>query len=972
VSEHVAVIGMSARFPGAVDLDGYWRLLVDGGEGIRHYTKEELAAAGVPGRLLSAPSYVPSAGALDRPAEFDADFFGFTKTEAELADPQQRLFLECSWQALEDAGYVPSTFTGRIGVFAGAATTGYRFTRIAADDRFHPMQVAIGNDLDMLSLQVSYRLNLRGPSMTVQTTCSSSAVATHLAAQSLLLRESDLALAGGAAVRFLEPRGYRYEEGDIVSSDGHCRPFDAAATGTVAGDGVGVVVLKRLDDAVSDGDHIYAVLLGSAVNNDGGAKVGITAPSPDGQAAVIAEALAVAGVEPGSIQYVEAHGTATKLGDPIEIRALTTAFGAGAKTCLIGSVKSNIGHADVAAGVAGLIKLSLALDRRFIPPTRNFRSPNPEMNLDETPFRVAATGVGWPESAHPPRAGLSSFGIGGTNVHLVLEAAPDVDDIARPRRDWEVLPLSARTPTALDSATERLSRYLAENDGTDLADVAYTLQVGRTAFAHRRTIVCSDRAGACAGSGTTSFADPEFRPRVVFMFPGQASQYHGMGAELYRAEPVFRSAMDECADLLGWDVRQAAFAGTAEVLRRTEYSQPTVFCIDYALAVLLMSWGVRPDAMIGHSLGEYVAACLSGVFSLPDALRAVTARSRLMAQLPTGRMLAIAAGADVLDENMNVAAVNGPDSVVISGTVAEIGRAAEKLRAQGITVRELRTSHAFHSPMMDAALPGIRDAVRAVTRNKPRIPFLSNVTGDWITEDQATDPEYWATHTRQPVRFADGITTALDWGGTAFVEVGPGNALSGLVRGRAAAVTMLWRAKDGVVAESRSVVTGIAGLWRHGVSVDWAAFNRGRRVSLPTYPFERESYLLPKPGESPRSTVAVEPVRVADAGWDPATVWPDDEIARDVAEVWHEVVGASEFGPDDDFFELGGNSLTAIQIVARLRQRYGDIPMSVIFEGPTVSDVAAAIRAFQADSVGLETLAALLDEVEATPGGSHG
>ncbi|AXB42531.1 type I polyketide synthase [Amycolatopsis albispora] len=975
MSEHVAVVGLSARFPGAADTEEYWRLLTEGREGIRHFTTDELAAAGVSAERLADPAFVPAAGTLERPAEFDAEFFGFTRAEAELTDPQQRLFLEGAWQALEDAGYVPSAFPGRIGVFAGASTTRYRAERIGDGDRFHPMQVAIGNDLDMLALRVSYHLDLRGPSMTVQTTCSSSAVAVHLAAQSLLLHESDLALAGGAAVRFLEPQGYAHAEGDIASPDGHCRPFDAEAAGTVASDGVGAVVLKRLDEAVADGDHIYAVLLGSAVNNDGRAKVGITAPSPDGQAAVIADALAVAGADPATIQYVEAHGTATRLGDPIEVRALTTAFGPDTKRCLLGSVKSNIGHADVAAGVAGVIKLALALDRRYLPPTRNFTTPNPEMGLDATPFRVVDTGMPWPEAEHPPRAGLSSFGIGGTNAHLVFEAAPQVERAARPRRDWQVLPLSARTPAALDAATDRLARHLEQHPDADLADVAHTLQVGRTAFAHRRTIVCRDRAGALTEQAATTFT--ERTPRVVFLFPGQSSQYPGMGARLYRAEPVFRSTLDECADLLGWDVRQAAFTGTAESLRRTEHTQATVFCVDYALARLLMSWGIEPDAMIGHSLGEYVAACLSGVFSLPDALAVVSARSRLMAELPAGRMLAVAAGVDALAGDLNVAAVNGPEATVLSGTAEEIELAREKLAAEGLLVRELRTSHAFHSAMMEPALPGIREAVAAVTRGEPRIPFLSNVTGDWITADQAADPDYWARHTRLPVRFADGITTALADSDPVFAEVGPGNALSGLVQGRAEVVTLLRRARNGTVEETRSVTEGVAALWRHGVPVDWTAFGGGRRVSLPTYPFQREHHLLPKPGEAPRREAEPEPV--APPAWEPGPAWPDDELMREVAEVWHEVIGVSGFGPDDDFFELGGNSLSAIQIVSRLRQRYGQLPMSVIFEAPTVAEVSVAIRAHQAAGVDPDTLEALLGEVEggvevegtATTGGSH-
>ncbi|RCG26200.1 acyltransferase domain-containing protein [Sphaerisporangium album] len=913
----VAIIGMSGRFPGAAGVDELWADLLAGKEAVTRYTREELAEAGVPERLLDDPAYVPAGRPVEGFDLFDAEFFGVPRTEAELMDPQHRLLLETAWHALERAGYPPRESGARTGVFVGVSSSTYLLERVAgagSAEVSDELQRAIGNDPGMPALRVSYKLGLTGPSFTVLSACSSSLVAVHLAVQSLLARESDLALAGGAAVRELEPRGYRYEEGAILSADGHCRPFDASASGTVSGDGVGLVVLKRLEDALADGDHIHAVIRGTAVNNDGSAKVGFTAPSPEGQAEVIAEALAVAGVDPATIQYVEAHGTATPLGDPIEVRALTEAFGPDvpAGSCLLGSVKANIGHLDAAAGVAGLIKTALALEHRFVPPAPHFRTPNPELGLEKTPFRVNAEGIPWPEAAHPPRAGVSAFGVGGTNAHVVLEAAPPVTpprDV--PRRSWHILPVSARTAPAAEDAAALLARELRDG-GPALADVAYTLQVGRTAFAHRRAVVCRDRAGAVAALEPSGGAVPpppdhhETPPPVVFMFPGQGSQHPGMGARLYRTEPVFREAMDECAELLrphlGRDVREVAFgdgADARERLRDTLHTQPAVFSVGHALARLLMSWGVRPSAMIGHSLGEYVAACLAGVFTLEDAARLVAARARLMHDLPPGRMLSVpleeSAAREALGGLAQVAAVNAPAACVVAGGPEEIAEARRVLEGRGVAVRELETSHAFHTSLVEPALPGLAEVFRSVRLGAPRIPFVSNVTGTWITAGQATDPEYWVSHTRRPVRFSDGLATLAGQGADAvLVETGPGSALAGLARAhrahqadqphqardahragagaRGTTVTLMPR-PGGEAAEDRAVLEGLAALWRRGVSVDWRAFHGDeprRRVPLPGYSFQRRRHLLPRPGAAASGAGSS---RRAPSRWTYAPVW---------------------------------------------------------------------------------------------------
>ncbi|WP_418960770.1 beta-ketoacyl synthase N-terminal-like domain-containing protein [Streptomyces tritici] len=915
--QSVAIIGMSGRFPGAPDVDALWRLVVSGGDGATRYTDEELLAAGVPQAVLEDPAFVRSGYPLAGHDRFDAAFFGMSRSEAELTDPQHRLLLETAWQALERAGYPAGSCEARTGVFTGVAANGHLRERVPQDGPdgrvSDEIQAGIGNDPGMPALRVSYKLGLTGPSLTVQTACSSSLVGVHLAVQSLLSRECDLALAGGVAVRELEPSGYRYEEGAILSADGRCRPFDVQAGGTVSGDGVAVVVLKRLEEAVADGDHIHAVIRGSAVNNDGSDKIGFTAPSARGQAEVISEALAVAGVEPGSVQYVEAHGTATPLGDPIEVQALTEVFGPGlpAGSVHLGSVKSNVGHLDAAAGVTGLIKAALALEHRHIPPTAHFTAPNPRLALDKGPFRVDAEGLPWPQTQEPPRAGVSAFGIGGTNAHVVLEAPPRAETAPEPG-GWQVLPLSARTPEDLRAAADRLADALDAGSGPGLADTAYTLQVGRAALPHRRTVVASGRAEAVAAlRGAPAATEPAVAdgqaPSVVFLFPGQGAQYPGMGAELYRTEPVFREAFDACAEILkpltGWDVREVVFATDVEDqaeagarLRRTGYTQPAVFCVDYAVARLLASWGVRPDAMTGHSLGELVAACVAGVFGLEDALRVVARRAELMQELAPGRMLSAlldekAAAELVAGTGAVIAAVNAPGSCVVAGTPEEVAAARRLLEERGVAVKELETSHAFHTRLVEPALPGLAEVLRSVTLRPPSVPFLSNVTGTWITDEQATDPEYWVAHTREPVRFADGLSTLARRGPAVLVEAGPGSQLTGLVRSHhepRPVVTLLPRPRGGApAAEGRTLREGLGELWRHGVAVDWAALHTGRaprRVPLPAYPFQGPGHLLPRLGTTAAAGIRTDPAR-----WTYTPVWhpaPPPGEPADTPQCW--------------------------------------------------------------------------------------
>ncbi|HEX8179962.1 MAG TPA: type I polyketide synthase [Pyrinomonadaceae bacterium] len=878
----IAIIGMAGRFPGAADVAAFWQNLRDGVESIRLLTDEELVAAGLDLAATRQPNYVRAVPVLADIDLFDAAFFGYTPREAEIMDPQQRFFLECSAQALEDAGYDPDRYRGPIGVYAGVSMSSYlinlysnrEFLKTASS-----FQITIGNDKDHLPTRVSYKLNLRGPSITVQTTCSTSLVAVHLACQSLLNGECDMALAGGVSIKVPQHAGYVYQPDNINSPDGHCRPFDAKAQGTVKGSGVGVVVLKRLADALADGDHIAAVIKGSALNNDGSLKVGYTAPSIEGQAQVIADALSLAEVEADSIGYIEAHGTATAIGDPIEIAALTKAFRATTRAknfCAVGSVKSNIGHLDAAAGVAGLIKTVLALQHRQLPPSLHYEQPNPKIDFANSPFYVNATLSEWTTDGAPRRAGVSSFGIGGTNAHVIVEEAPAPADSSA-ARPAQLLLLSAKTASALEAATANLAEHLRRQPAAQLADVAYTLQVGRKAFNHRRALVCRDAADALdalatmdAGRVQTAVLTPGARS-VVFMFPGQGAQTVNMGRALYEQEAAFRAEVDRCAELLKaeleLDLRTVLYPRAEESeaararLTETWLTQPALFVVEYALAQLWLSWGVKPAALIGHSIGEYVAACLAGVFSLEDALRLVAARGRLMQQLPAGAMLAVPLGEDeltaLLTPQLSLAAVNAPGLCVAAGPAAAIAELEERLRAQGVAARRLQTSHAFHSAMMEPMLAAFTARVERVKLKPPQIPYISNVTGARITPEEATDAHYWTKHLRQTVRFAAGVATLLSGAPSVLLEVGPGQTLSTLVRRQVqgadtpGVVASLAR-RTGAQTDAEDVLKALGQLWLRGVSVDWAGFysnEQRRRVPLPTYPFERQRYWV-GPGTS--------------------------------------------------------------------------------------------------------------------------
>jgi acyl transferase domain-containing protein len=880
MTNEIAIIGMTGRFPNARNIDEFWENLKQGKEGITPLTEEQLQQGGISPSIYQQPNYVKAAPILkDDIAEFDAEFFGYSPREAEISDPQQRLFLEVAWEALEIAGCNPDASSARIGVFGGVGRNTYLLFNLHHKlnqlDSIGAFQTLIGNDKDFLATRISYLLNLTGPSLTVQTACSTSLVAVHAAVSSLLSGESDIALAGGVSLKVPHLAGYHYQEGGIYSPDGHCRSFDAKAQGTVGGSGAGMVVMKRLEDAQADGNTIYAVIKGSAVNNDGSAKVGYTAPSVKGQASAIAEALFVADIDPATIQYIEAHGTATPLGDPIEVQALTEAFQTSTPEkgyCALGSVKSNVGHLDAAAGVTGLIKTVLALHHQAIPPSLHFQQPNPEIDFNNSPFFVNTKLTAWQRGETPRRAGVSSFGIGGTNAHIVLEEAPTPLP-SGDSRSWQLLLLSAKTETALATASENLSQHLTNHPDVKLADVAYTLNTSRKAFPYRRIAVASDSTAMVKQlQNRTSQYSPDQPPAVTFLLPGQGAQYVNMGRGLYQTESVFREQIDAGAEhlqsLLNLDLRQILYPPEGEEttaneqLTQTAIAQPALFILEYALARLWQSWGIQPQAMIGHSIGEYVAACLSGVISFRDALWLVVQRAQLMQSLPSGKMLSVTASASeiepLLGDDLTLAVINAPQLCVVSGEESKITQLRSQLEAKGINHRLLNTSHAFHSPMMTPILEQFKAQLAKIQLHPPKIPFISNLTGTWITNDQATSPDYWAQQLRHTVQFSAGVNELLQQE-RIFLEVGPGTTLSTLVKQQAttARVTHSLPHPKSQTADQAQLLQALGELWLTGVSPDWSGFyaqeNR-KLLPLPTYPFQRQRYWIDPPTVSTGET----------------------------------------------------------------------------------------------------------------------
>jgi phthiocerol/phenolphthiocerol synthesis type-I polyketide synthase E len=981
----IAVVGMAGRFPGADSVSAYWNNLRRGEESIVTLSDDELSAAGVGEKALANHAYVKRAALMDGIDEFDAEFFGFTPQAARTMDPQHRLFLQCVWHALEDAGYDPARLDGSVGVYGTSSASGYLLHNLMSHHdphaiigqgaTFEMVNLSLQNDKDHLATRAAHQFNLRGPALSVQTACSSSLVAVHLACQSILNGECEMALAGAASIRVPHRVGYWFQPGSMVSPSGQCRPFDAAADGTMFGSGVAVVVLKPLQAAVDDQDRIHAVIRGSAINNDGSTKMTYAAPNAVGQAETIALAHAVADVDASTVSYVETHGTGTPLGDPIEIEGLRQAFELSDAprpgSCFIGSVKSNIGHLETAAGMAGLIKAILCLKHRAIPATLHFTRPNPELHIDRGPFVVRSEYGPW-EWDGVRRAGVSSFGVGGTNAHVVLEEAPAVSgsDIQPPA---QVLLLSARTAEALEESRCALAAELSGPDELDLSDVAFTL-AGRRKDNVRLAAVVNDRQHAADVLRTSehdnvfvgeSVTEDTSSERVAFLFPGQGAQHIGMARGLYESEPVFAQHFDQCTaafdEELGIDLRAEIFDGAARDLERTDRAQPALFSVEYALAKLLESYGIRPAALAGHSIGEYAAATIAGVFDLPTAVKAVSMRARLMHAAPRGVMVAVALSPDAVTEylspDVDLAAINEAGGCVVAGSEENIRTFTARLAEQKIVARRVRTSHAFHSRLMDSVIPEFKGFMSRLTLREPQIPLLSNITGTWMSAGEATNPATWARQIRATVRFADELDALIADPGRVLVEVGPGGSLTGSATrhpkwsgGHRAVRLMRHQAQNR--SDGDTFLLALGQLWAAGIDVDWTPRSASRHpqlVSLPGYPFVRRHHWVDyKPG--PRGAAAAPATNgtaptAGAAAATPAASNGKSQLEDTLQHIWAQCFGVGSIDRNADFFELGGDSLIAISVAMTAGNEGLDLTPQDLYENPTVAALAKTLSA---------------------------
>jgi amino acid adenylation domain-containing protein len=954
----IAVIAMSGRFPGAGTIEQLWEVLTKGKETIKFFTDEELDQM-VPLIERNDPMYVKARGIVDDADKFDADFFGINSRLAALMDPQQRIFMEISWEALENAGYHPQNGHANIGVFAGSYNNTYYLNNVQHNkplvDQVGEFQVMSANEKDYIASRTAFHINLKGPAISVYSACSTSLLAISQAVESLRKGQCEMALAGGASINSPVNSGHMYQEGAILSADGHCRPFDAHSTGTLFSDGAGVVLLKPIDRAKEDGDRIFAVIKGVGVNNDGGEKGSFTAPSSEGQAGAINMAIKDAQIDPATISYVEAHGTGTPLGDPIEMEGLNLAFGPQEKKqyCAVGSIKSNLGHLTAAAGVAGFIKTVLSLYHKQIPPSLGYDTPNPNIDFENSPFYVNHTLQEW-QSENIRRAGVSSFGVGGTNVHVVLEEYQQEHILSENSRSSHLITWSAKSLESRDAYATKLLNFAAQHPTVHWADVAYTLQTTRADFNHRRFIVGSSKEEIAKelletdlGMGINSLsAKPG---EVIFSFPGQGAQYLNMGKGLYEGESVYKNAVDTCAEILqeylGTDIRQVIFPevpdqDAEDKIKNTFFTQPAMFVTEYALAKLWMSWGIQPTILCGHSIGEFVAAHLAGVFSLKDALKAIAARGILISNLPTGSMLSVRSRVDtitkLLPEELSIAAINTQSVSVVSGPDEYIAMFAQKLDQHDIPNRILKTSHAFHSSMMDSIVEDFKEVIKTISLANLQKPIISTVTGTWLTDEQATDPAYWAEHLRKTVRFADALDTIFALDNPLFIEVGPGNVTSSLAKQQSlknpqSIINSMER--NQIQTDLKTLLKALGQVWLNGVEPDWAAFYAQQKrsiITLPNYSFNKKRFWVDAHAveghQNIRKHLHNSPTEVT------ALESPEESLSR-IENLQNKVkdllkaTGIDMPSPSMSFLEMGLDSLLLTQVALTFKKEF-NLPLT--------------------------------------------
>lgn len=990
----IAVIGMELKVPGAENTEEFWENLCKGKESLRFFSDEELLEAGVSKEELEHENYRNCAFDLDGIKNFDAPFFGFTLKEAVFMDPQQRMMLQSAWKLMESAGYTTDEYDGEVGVFVGTGTSKYLLKNIMnhydLDKSKDIRQIWMGNDVSYASTNISYALNLKGPSVNVHTACSTSLTSVVLACQSLLNYQCDMAIAGGCSISLPQQVGYMYQEGEVLSKDGHCRPFDKDGTGTLESSGVTLVMLKRLEDALEDADNVIAVIKGYSYNNDGNAKVGFTAPSVEGERNAIKRAQILSEIDEETITYVETHGTATPLGDPIEIQALTEAFREGTDKknfCALGSVKANIGHLDCAAGTASMIKACLMLQNKKLVPLINFNEPNSAIDFENSPFYINKELNDWYPDCGVRRSGVSSFGIGGTNVHLILEEAINQKKVFSNKKE-HLLTWSAKTKGSFDRIKNQLIEYLESNQTEDFRNLLYTMNIGRKKMRYRNSLVCeneNDLIFKLKNSMYSLKTDKNNEEDIVFMFPGQGSQYTNMAQGLYEQFTVFRTEMNRCMKILeeqyNYDLKQLLMNDHPDdstvLINETAHTHATMFVVEYCTAKLLIHLGIQPKVILGHSIGEYAGACIAGVFSLEDALKIIVARGQIIQKLPRGHMLYVnAAEKEVLEylsSEVSLALINTDKRVVLSGEKSAIEAVKDRI-GNKYNCKILHTSHAFHSSMLKDAIEPLRKVLSSVFMHEPSIRFMSNTTGKFVTGTELQTVDYWINHMMDTVNFRDEVLTLKEENFRHYIEIGPGRTLSLFVKENlydSEDIVTLNVIKDhnDKISDGQFFEEFLGKAWMNGLPLNWTAYydeEKLYRISAPTYPFEeRELWIEGGINKTAKAKENDFPV------WEESTVVeeiynrpdlsskyeaPTNSIEENLVDILTELMGIYPMGIDDNFFELGGHSLLATQLIVRVKETFDiDLNLGQITEAATIRQMSELV---------IDEFSELLDNIE--------